>query len=235
MLLTKSVNGGNAMVSKFYLLDKKRQIEIVNAGFEVFGRYEYAKASTETIAKKAGISKGLLFFYFKNKKEYFTFLYKYAEQIFRLEIDNAISSSLLLESGLDTKNSTTDFFEVIEIVTQRKYAVLERMPYILTFMLMSIHSKDEIVRDVIAAQKKESEPLLAANIFQDVVYDKFRTDVEPSFILEMFGYLLDGYIQTKLNMNDPIVLEELMQKYKLWAKLLRRAAYQEDELKGEGL
>ena len=237
MILTKLVNGGELMLSKFYLLEKKRQLEIINAGFEVFGRYEYAKASTEIIAKKAGVSKGLLFFYFKNKRDFFIFLFKYAEQILRFEIDNepTAGSKVVYESEFNSKSCITDFFEVIEFVTERKYAVLERMPYIMTFMLMAMHSKDDIVRDVLSAQKKEEIPPLTDNIFQSVNYDKFRSDVEPSTILEMLGYLLDGYIQTKLNMNDPIVLDELMQKYKQWAELLKRAAYREDKLKGESI
>lgn len=52
---------------KFERLPAERQEAIVNAAVEAFGRNDYKNASTESIARKAGISKGLLFFYFKNK------------------------------------------------------------------------------------------------------------------------------------------------------------------------
>ena len=52
------------MNDKFYLLEEEKQLKIINAAMEVFGKNEYKKASTDLIAAKAGISKGLLFYYF---------------------------------------------------------------------------------------------------------------------------------------------------------------------------
>ncbi|MFR3292703.1 MAG: TetR/AcrR family transcriptional regulator [[Clostridium] innocuum] len=56
-------------MEKFEELSQEKQRRIIDAGMEVFGRYEYKKANTEDIAVKAGISKGLLFYYFKDKKK----------------------------------------------------------------------------------------------------------------------------------------------------------------------
>ena len=47
---------------KFENLPDERQEAIVNGAVEAFGRNDYKGASTETIARKAGISKGLMFF-----------------------------------------------------------------------------------------------------------------------------------------------------------------------------
>ena len=56
------------MREEFFNLPKEKQLRIINAGFEVFGKNEYKRAVTDDIAAKAGISKGLLFYYFGNKK-----------------------------------------------------------------------------------------------------------------------------------------------------------------------
>ena len=61
--------GGYSM-EKFEELSQEKQRRIIDAGMEVFGRYEYKKANTEDIAVKAGISKGLLFYYFKDRKAF---------------------------------------------------------------------------------------------------------------------------------------------------------------------
>lgn len=53
---------------KFYELEKEKQDKIINAAIEVFSKNDYKNAVTEEIAYKAEISKGLLFYYFKNKK-----------------------------------------------------------------------------------------------------------------------------------------------------------------------
>ena len=55
------------MNEKFFALPEEKQERIINAAMEVFGKNEYKRASTDLIAVKAGISKGLLFYYFHNK------------------------------------------------------------------------------------------------------------------------------------------------------------------------
>ena len=52
------------MNEKFYELPAAKQQRIINAGLEVFGAHDYPQASTDDITAKAGISKGLLFYYF---------------------------------------------------------------------------------------------------------------------------------------------------------------------------
>ena len=56
------------MNDKFYALSKEKQDKIINAGFRVFSKNSYKKSPMNEIAAEAGISKSLLFFYFKNKK-----------------------------------------------------------------------------------------------------------------------------------------------------------------------
>lgn len=56
---------------KFLELDKLKQDRIINAAMKEFALKGYKNASTNEIVKEAGISKGLLFHYFTNKKAYF--------------------------------------------------------------------------------------------------------------------------------------------------------------------
>ncbi|WP_432764423.1 TetR/AcrR family transcriptional regulator [Hungatella hathewayi] len=60
------------MNEQFYDLPQEKQMRIINAGLEVFSKNDYKHAVTDEIARKAGISKGLLFYYFHNKKVQFT-------------------------------------------------------------------------------------------------------------------------------------------------------------------
>ena len=69
------------MNDKFYALPKEKQDRILNAGYKVFSRNSYKKSPMNEIAAEAGISKSLLFFYFKNKKEFYLFLLQTAETI----------------------------------------------------------------------------------------------------------------------------------------------------------
>lgn len=50
---------------------KERPEEITAAAFEEFSRQGYAATRVEAVAKRAGVSKGLLYLYFKTKEELF--------------------------------------------------------------------------------------------------------------------------------------------------------------------
>lgn len=56
------------MEDRLSSLSEEKKNAVVNAALEVFGTNEYKRASTDLIAAKAGISKGLLFYYFKIRK-----------------------------------------------------------------------------------------------------------------------------------------------------------------------
>ena len=48
-----------------------RPQEITAAAFEAFAENGYAKTRVEEVARRAGVSKGLLYLYFKTKEELF--------------------------------------------------------------------------------------------------------------------------------------------------------------------
>lgn len=74
------------MTEKFKRLEQGKREKIINAAMAEFALRGYEKASTNEIVKKAGISKGLLFHYFRNKKQLFLFLFDYGIEIFADEI-----------------------------------------------------------------------------------------------------------------------------------------------------
>ena len=74
---------------KFEKLPEERKQAVVRAAVETFGLNDYKDASTDTIAHKAGISKGLLFFYFKNKRELYRYVMEHLmELVEKIVIDD---------------------------------------------------------------------------------------------------------------------------------------------------
>ena len=87
------------MNEQFFHLPEEKQQAIINASLEVFATHEYKKASTDDIAAKAGISKGLLFYYFHNKKSLYLFLYDYTKKLVTDQvIDTILMKSLIFLS-----------------------------------------------------------------------------------------------------------------------------------------
>ena len=69
------------MNERFFALPEEKQRRIINAGFFVFANNSYRKSPMSEIAGAAGISKALLFHYFKNKRELYLFLWDQARRL----------------------------------------------------------------------------------------------------------------------------------------------------------
>lgn len=57
------------LIEIFKNIDEEKRGRIINSALEEFSKNSFDKASTNIIVKNAGISKGSLFHYFKNKQE----------------------------------------------------------------------------------------------------------------------------------------------------------------------
>ena len=58
----------------FFELQDDKQGKIISAGISEFASHGYSNASTNTMVKNCGISKGSLFKYFANKEELYFFI-----------------------------------------------------------------------------------------------------------------------------------------------------------------
>lgn len=119
------------MEPAFEHLPREKQLRILNAAMKVFARNDYRHASTDDIAAQAGISKGLLFYYFHNKKQLYLFCY---DQAVRL-VDRQLKA--MQAAG------QTDFFELLLLGGQAKVALMEQCPWLLEFSLRAFESRDE--------------------------------------------------------------------------------------------
>ena len=205
--------------SKFLDLPKEKQQKIINAGFEVFSKCEYKRASTEEIASIAGISKGLLFYYFHDKKTFYTFLFEQAFDKMK---------AYVADERLKTIN---DFFELCAYASERKYNLLLDSPYIMDFFIRAFYAqKDTTPEDVQKKMINETEEVFF-NYFQHIAFGKFRDDVNPKEIFHMLIWMADGYMHERQRAEQMIGLNELMDKFRLWSSYLKRISYKEEFLK----
>lgn len=74
------------MNDSFLHLPEDKRNTIINAALKVFSEHGYKKSPMNEIAAEAGISKSLLFYYFKNKKELYLFLTEYCAEVTKHEM-----------------------------------------------------------------------------------------------------------------------------------------------------
>jgi AcrR family transcriptional regulator len=204
---------------KFYELPEEKQLRIINAGFEVFGQSDYKHASTEEIAAKAGISKGLLFYYFHDKRTLYLFLFEKAANMIKVHVVDAHIGEI------------TDFFELCAYAAERKYEMLCQSPYIMDFIVRAFYSQRESVSEDINKKVKDETASIFATYFTKVDFSKFRDDVSPKDIYQMLAWMVDGYLHEVQRTGRIAGLDDVMEKYRLWSTYFKKMSYKEEYLK----
>lgn len=203
---------------KFEVLPKEKQMKIINAGLECFGQYGYKKANTEQIALKADISKGLLFYYFINKKNFYLFLCDFCKEVSLHALD------------IDEMGKITDFFELIDFSMRTKWKIMTKYPYMTNFTLNAFYSQEE---KTTPDMNKYIESELNSSFdtyFKNIDFSKFKEDADPKYIYRMLVMLSDGYLSQKQRTNTPVIFDEAVEELKKWQTILKKASYKEKYL-----
>ena len=204
------------MNEKFFALPEEKQERIINAAMEVFGKNEYKRASTDLIAVKAGISKGLLFYYFHNKKELYMYVYNFLIEL----MQDQIADTTFLE--------LTDFFELLRYAGAGKAVMLEKHPYILDFAMRAFYSENEIVSDTLKSFNTMQEEVMYQMYFGHIDTYKFKDSVEPFKVYKMLRWMGDGYIHDKQMAGKAIDINELLKEFNDWMDMMKKLVYKEE-------
>ena len=113
--------------------DKKKLI--ITKGIEVFSKFSFVEARTDLIVREAGISKGLLFYYFGSKKNFYLYLLNYA-------VD-------LLTKDLEYEEIHKDFYETIFNIMDMKYNLITKYTDETKFLnMVSKETHQEVSQDI---------------------------------------------------------------------------------------
>ncbi len=201
---------------KFESLPEERREAILGAAIETFGRSDYKGASTESIAAKAGISKGLLFFYFKNKKELYLYIVEHLiERVSKIVVDDGFYE-------------IDDFFELFYYTATRKRAMLEKIPYVLDFSIRAYYPEHKDIRDTMDGWTQTRIDVMFKTYFKNIRFDKFKDDVDPRNVLNMMIWMADGYLHQQRSLHRPIDIDALFEEFFAWCEMFKQYAYKEE-------
>lgn len=204
------------MAQLFSSLPDEKQQQILDAAAEIFSREDYKRASTDDIAARAGISKGLLFYYFKNKQS----LYLYVADHMRHLVERHLERERIAE--------ITDFFDMLDYGAREKLQLFQRQPWVLDLSLRLYYATD---KDVVSSLRQRFMEMLDEmwdTYFSHINREKFRPGLEPRLVLNQLIYLIDGYIHQQMMRGRQVHMDALMAEYALWRDMLRQYAYKEE-------
>ena len=201
------------MNEKFFALPEEKQQRIINAGYRVFSQNSYKKSPMSEIAGEAGISKSLLFHYFRNKKELYLFLW-----------DNCakVTIQYLEEYGCYEQ---TDLFEMLYRGMQAKIRLMYRYPYIGSYAMKVFYERDPEVCTEIQERYKKYRDMKAASTLLNLDPNQFREGIDLSMMYQEMYLASLGYLwefMQKDEMDAKKLEEDFTKMIEFWKKIYLR-------------
>ncbi|MED3690310.1 TetR/AcrR family transcriptional regulator [Peribacillus butanolivorans] len=191
-------------------------MRILNAAIKVYVERGYDNASTNAIVKEAGISKGLLFHYFQNKKTLYLFLFDYCLDMVMKEFYEKVN----LEER--------DFFARLRQISLIKMELLNKFPDIIRFFEKAIlEEANDIKGDF---KEKIFSVKSSTAIFDDIDTSKFRDDIDIQKAIKSILWTFEGFsneVLTKakaLNLKKPDY-EEVFSEGEQYIEMFKRSFY----------
>lgn len=170
------------MNEKFFALPKEKQKAIINAGYKVFSKNSYKKSPVSEIADAAGISKSLLFHYFRNKLELYIFLWdKCAE----------ITLEYLTEFNCYEQK---DLFESMYRGMQAKLRLMKEYPDMGSFVLKAFYEKEPEVCSAVQESYKRYFNLKANRTLINLDPEQFIPGLDIKMMYKDMYWACEGYL-----------------------------------------
>lgn len=157
------------MYRTFENLDQSKKEHILKICIEEFARNGYEKTSTNTIVKRLGISKGLLFLYFKSKKNLFLYLVEH--------ISKTLTDEFLKRFAGGDMFSLNAFDKLGEFY----FMIFREKPDTFLLMLEALLIPQPELRDEIETR----HALAHEHILGKINMDNIREDVDPQMIIDL--------------------------------------------------
>ena len=201
------------MNEKFFALSKDKQDRILNAGYRIFSQNSYKKSPMNEIALEADISKSLLFFYFKNKKELYIFLMTKAEEL---------TQQYLINSGCYNE---TDIFEMMYKGLIAKVEMMKKYPDMSTFAVKAYFEDDEEVKAEIQEIIAPYTKLETSKSIPNLNPDDFKEGLDLELMYQDMFLASEGYVY-RMQQQGNIDAEKMLADYRkiidFWKKLYKR-------------
>lgn len=206
------------MQPAFKNLPPEKRRRVLSAALAEFSVKDYKSANTDSIAASAGISKGLLFYYFKNKKTLYLTLVRYAVDLIEHEM------------RLSPAEPNTDLFDYLDALGRKKMQSLHRMPGLVSFSVRVFYDGGVQVSPVVNRYLLKMTDNLFEKYFANVDTRKFKPGKTPRQAIDWLIYIADGYIHTLTMAGTPLDLDALYENYTAWQEMVRGYMYKEEYL-----
>lgn len=198
-----NTKGDAGLYSVFESLPEEKKNKILATALKEFSENGYEQASTNSIVKEAGISKGILFHYFKTKRDLYLYVVFYSMELMYRRLSE------------ETEFKSRDYFERMREIEEVKLRFYVENPECYKLMLKVFKGSQ---KDIIEEVYKRYLPLISdymTKFSSDVDMSVFKEDIDIRKVNDMITWMGEG-ISERIMQALPEVLtdsEVLTNKY----------------------
>ncbi|ULL13079.1 TetR/AcrR family transcriptional regulator [Paenibacillus sp. H1-7] len=206
------------MHEKFVSLEPEKQERILNAAMKEFAQKGYKNASTNEIVAEAGISKGLLFHYFHNKKDLYLYLYDYIMEVIVKEFFEKIDLQ------------QRDILARLRQCARLKMEIIHKHPEMFQFALSANLEDAEEIKSKLQPRNKEILAKSYAALLEKVDTTVFKEGIDTERAVRIIFWTIEGYSnQEQQRVKSLELTEEYYERataeLDLYLEMLRKSFY----------
>ncbi len=178
------------MNEKFFELPPEKRQRIIDSGYRVFSADSYKKCPVGEIAAGAGISKSLLFFYFRNKMELYLYLW-----------DESAKETMKYLNHYKCYEGK-DLFEMMERGMRAKLHIMREHPEMAEFAVRAFYEKDPEISAAVQKSYWQYFSIKALAAIKALNSDDFIPGLDIGLMYRNMYLAAEGYMWEMLQWGD---------------------------------
>ncbi len=210
------------MEEKLQKMDPQKRQNLIRAAIDEFASHPFQQASTNNIVKKAGISKGLLFHYFNDKKELYDTTIRFAVEM----LFTKMSSCIHWEER--------DLLERLRQIVVEKIKIWQEYPNMFDCIFRVLQNENHHTSLTFYRELGVDLSALIHDIYRkniDLSLFKDQSNIEKS--LEIIQWTLDGlsqkYTKVYQSQQTETSLLEISKEVQTYIDMLKHILYKQEK------
>lgn len=193
--------------------ETEKHTQIMSAAAALFAKQGYKKTTVDEIVAGAGISKGLFYHYFENKRELYVYLYNSYVDILSRNIREKVDIE------------ETDFIQRLKQIAHIRIDFISEYPSLWSFLYSAY---GEIHPDIAPLIKEKNKELLQGSYTgsaANIDWSKLKKGLSPEKAIEIITWIAEGFVR-KEAVNDLTSNFELYYQFDEYIEYLKSGMYE---------
>ena len=192
---------------------------IMNAAATIFAKYGYKKTTVDEIVSAAGISKGLFYHYYTDKKQLYLCLYNTYVDILNTNIKKEVDTN------------ETDFFERLKQISHIRIAFINQYPNLWGFLYSAYYEQHPDVAFEIKATNNSLIQASYTSSASNIDWSKLKKSISPDNAMKIVTWVAEGFVR-EINSDKLQVDENLYSEFDKYIDLLKTGMYDPEKQGG---